>query len=134
MNETITSPAGQGNVTSRRGTRVLLAVPVIGAVATAASGIAAIVVTAVGGALITPYGASPQEPVYAYGNAHYTDVYLTSHPLLLAACCALIVAATALATYRRKAAAAVLLCAAAAMPWIPAMAFLHHLWQLAPAS
>jgi hypothetical protein len=79
-------------------------------------------------------GASLQDPVGAWAGAHYPDAYLTSHPLLLAACCALIAAATALAAARRRVPVTLLLCAAAVMPWAPAMAFLHHVWQLAPAS
>jgi hypothetical protein len=59
--------------------------------------------------------------------------YITSHPLLLAAC-AILIAATALAFTRRRALAVLLLYAAAAMPWIPAIDFLHHVWQLAPVS
>jgi hypothetical protein len=44
------------------------------------------------------------------------------------------VAATALAATPRKVPAALLLCAAAITPWVPAVVFLHHVWQLAPAS
>jgi hypothetical protein len=117
--------------TSRRGIRALLAVPVIGAAATAVSGIAAIAVADVAGAL---FAGGSTSPASLWADAHYTDAYLTSHPLLLAACCVLIVAAAALAATRREVPAALLLCAAAITPWAPAMAFLHHVWQLAPAS
>jgi hypothetical protein len=130
MNMNLTIP-GQPTITSRRGTRALLAVPVIGVVAAAASGVAAIAVTGVAGALVA---GSSTSPANLWADAHYTDAYLTSHPLLLAACCALIAAATALAATRRRVPAALLLCAAAVTPWAPAMAFLHHIWQLAPAS
>ncbi|HTR94337.1 MAG TPA: hypothetical protein VMI73_21590 [Trebonia sp.] len=58
----------------------------------------------------------------------------TSHPLLTVACGILVTAAMALAFTRRRVLAVLLLCAAAAMPWIPAIDFLHHVWQLAPAS
>jgi hypothetical protein len=125
----IASPV-RHDITSRRGIRVLFAVPVIGAAATAVSGGVAIAVTAVAGAL---FAGSSTSPASLWADAHYTDAYLTSDPLLLAACCALIVAATALAATRRKVPAALLLCAAAITPWAPAMAFLHHVWQLAPA-
>jgi hypothetical protein len=117
--------------TSRRGIRALLAVPVIGAAATAFSGFVAIAVTSVAGAL---FAGSSTSPASLWADAHYTDAYLTSHPLLLAACCALVVAATALAATPRKVPAALLLCAAAITPWVPAVVFLHHVWQLAPAS
>jgi hypothetical protein len=87
----------------------------------------------VGGALLIGANASPRLPANAYGQAHYTDVYLWSHPFYLAACIALIAGATAAATFRRTGLAVLLLCAAAVLPWLPAMAFLHHIWQLAPA-
>jgi hypothetical protein len=45
-----------------------------------------------------------------------------------------VAAAMALAFTRRRGLAALLLCAAAVMPWIPAIDFLHHVWQLAPVS
>ena len=83
------------------------------------------------GALFAGDSASPAS---VWAGAHYSDAYLTSHPLLLAACCALIAAAAALAVTSREVPAAVLLCAAAGTPWAPSMAFLHHVWQLAPAS
>jgi hypothetical protein len=132
-NQYLASPASQDNTTSQRDTRALFAVPAIGAVATVASGIVALVATGVVGALFT-VSYDPHEPVMVWADAHATDVYVTSHPPLLAACCALIAAATALAAFRRRVPAALLLCAAAAIPWYPAMAFLHHVWQLAPAS
>jgi len=108
----IPSPA-RHDITSRRGLRVLFAVPVIGAAATAVSGIVAIAVADVAGALFAGGSASPAS---LWAGAHYTDAYLTSYPLLLAACCAIIVAATALAATRRKIPAALLLCAAAVTP------------------
>jgi hypothetical protein len=130
MNLIIPSPV-RYDITSRRGIRALVAVPVIGAAATAVSGIVAIAVAGVAGAL---FAGSSTSPASIWAGAHYSDAYLTSHPPLLAACCALIVAAAALAATRRKVPAALLLCAAAMTPWAPAMAFLHHVWQLAPAS
>lgn len=88
-------------------------------------------VAGVAGALFAGDSASPAS---AWAGAHYTDAYLTSHPLLLAACCALIATAAALAATSRRVPAALLLCVAAVTPWVPATAFLHHVWQLAPAS
>jgi hypothetical protein len=126
----IASPV-RHDITSQRDIRALLAVPVIGAAAAAFSGIVAIAVAGVAGAL---FAGSSTSPASVWAGAHYSDAYLTSHPLLLAACCGLIVAATALAATRRKVLAALLLCAAAITPWGPAMAFLHKVWQLAPAS
>jgi hypothetical protein len=134
MNMNLTSPS-QHPITSRHDIRALLAVPVIavpviGVAATAASGIAALAVAGVAGALFAGDSASPAS---VWAGTHYADAYLTSHPMLLAACCALIAAAAALAATSRRGLAALLLCAAAVTPWVPAMAFLHHLWQLAPA-
>jgi hypothetical protein len=131
MNQVITSPASQYHPAGpRRG--ALLAVPAIGVGATAVSGFAALIVTAVAGALFIGANASPRLPANAYGQAHYNDIYLWSYPLYLAACVALIAGATAFATFRRNGLAALLLCAAAVLPWLPAMAFLHHIAQLAP--
>jgi hypothetical protein len=70
----------------------------------------------------------------AYANARFSDVHLASHPMLTAACGILVTAAMALTFTRRPALAALLVCAAAAVPWIPAIDFLHHVWQLAPVS
>ena len=56
MNLTIPS---QATIISRRGIRALLAIPVIGVAATAASGIAALAVGGVAGALFAGDSASP---------------------------------------------------------------------------
>jgi hypothetical protein len=120
--------------TFRPSTGVLIGVPVIGCVGTAVSGLAALGVTIVIGVFATGYEPSPTQPANAYATAHYQDTYLTSSPLLLAAWCTLIVAATGLAAARRGGAAAILVCAATVLPWLPAMTFLHHVWELASAS
>jgi hypothetical protein len=133
MSQVTTGPASQYRTVAPRRRRALLAAPAIGVAATAASGFAALVATAVASALLIGANANPRLPANAYWQAHYTDIYLWSHPLYLAACCALIAGATALATFRRNGLAALLLGTAAVLPWIPAMAFLSHIWQLAPA-
>jgi hypothetical protein len=125
--------AGQDAFTSRRDPTAGLAATLIGAAATAASGWIAGLTAGVLSFLFTG-STDPHVRANAYADAHFTDVYLTSHPLLLAACGILIAAATALAFTRRRGLAVLLLCAAAAMPWIPAVDFLHHVWQLAPVS
>ena len=109
------------------------AATLIGTAATAASGWAAGLTAAVASFLFTG-NTDPHLRANAYANAHFSDVYLTSHPLLTAACGILVTAAMALAFTRRRVLAALLLCAAAAVPWIPAIDFLHHVWQLAPVS
>jgi hypothetical protein len=139
MNQTVgisqpaPSPAGQDGIRSRRDAGALLATPLIGTAVTAVSGFTALLAAGVVSFLYTG-NTDPNLPANAYANAHFHDAYLTSNPLPLAACCALIAAAAALAATRRRVPAALLLCAAAAMPWIPAIDFLHHVWQLAPAS
>ena len=56
--------------------------------------------------------------------------FLTGYPLALAACCALVLAATVLATFRQWIPAVLLLLAAAAVPWVPGLAFIVHLWSV----
>jgi hypothetical protein len=141
MSETATSLISPARVAPKRNHWALLTIPAIGCAVTVANGIAALIVTAVIGSIFVGYEPSPHQPANAWANAHATDVYLTSHPLLLAAWCALIVAAAGAVTFRHRLPAALqgkivvtlLLCAAAVMPWIPAMAFLHHMALLTPA-
>lgn len=140
MSETVTSLISPARVAAKRNTWALVTVPAIGCAVTVANGIAALVVVAVVGTIFVGYEPSPHQPANAWATAHASDVYLTSHPLLLAAWCALIVAAAGAVTFRHrlpaafraKLAVALLLCAAAVMPWIPAMAFLHHMALLVP--
>jgi hypothetical protein len=145
MNQTIdmnqparTSPWAPGlseedTFTPRRDPRALFAAPLIGTAATAASAWTALLAAGVVSYLFTG-NTDPHVRANAYADAHFPDAYLAHNPLVLTACCILIAAATALAFTRRRALAVLLLCAAAAMPWIPAIDFLHHVWQLAPAS
>jgi hypothetical protein len=124
---------GQGTLTPRRDPAAGLAATLIGTAATAASGWTAALTAGVASFLFTG-NTDPHVRANAYADAHFSDVYLTSHPLLTVACGLLVAAAMALAFTRRRGLAALLLCAAAAMPWIPAIDFLHHVWQLAPVS
>jgi hypothetical protein len=119
--------------TPRHDPRALYAVPLIGTAATAASAWTALLAAGVLSFLFTG-NTDPHVRANAYTNAHFPDAYLAHNPLVLAACCILVIAATALAYTRRRLPAVLLLCAAAAMPWIPAIDFLHHVWQLAPVS
>ncbi|HEX4831207.1 MAG TPA: hypothetical protein VH478_08970 [Trebonia sp.] len=126
----------RSSVTTIRSWRLnwgLLGVPAVGLAGTAVSSVAALGVTGLVGMFVVGYDPSPTQPANAYASAHYQDAYLTSHPLLLAAWCALVVAGTGLTAARRGLAAALLVGAAAILPWIPAMAFLHHVWDLVPS-
>jgi hypothetical protein len=67
-------------------------------------------------------------------DVHLSNVNQTSQPLLTGACGILVTAAMALAFTRRRVMAVLLVCAAAAVPWIPSVDFLPHVWQLAPVS
>ena len=124
---------GDDTLPPRRDPLAGFAATLIGTAATAASGWAAGLAAAVASFLFTG-NTDPHERANAYTNAHFSDVYLTSHPLLTAACGVLVTAAMALAFTRRRALAVLLVCAAAVVPWIPAVDFLHHVWLLAPVS
>ena len=124
---------GDDTLPPRRDPLAGFAATLIGTAATVASGWAAGLTAAVASFLFTG-NTDPHERANAYTSAHFSDVYLSSHPLLTVACGILVTAAMALAFTRRRVLAVLMVCAAAAVPWIPAVDFLHHVWQLAPVS
>jgi hypothetical protein len=126
-------PSGQGTLVPWRDPGAGLAAVLAGAAVTAASNWAAGLTADVASFLLTR-NTGPSVHASAYADAHFTAACLTSHPLLQAACGILVTAAMALAFTRRRLPAVLLLCAAAVVPWIPAVDFLHHVWQLALVS
>jgi hypothetical protein len=129
------SPGGTspGRTPSRLAIPALFTYPVYGCALSAAGAVGVAIVASFAATLALGDSAQPGQPAYDYAQTHGPDsplFFLTGYPLVLAACCILVLAATALAAFRRRVPAVLPLLTAAALPWIPGIAFIIHLFSL----
>lgn len=109
------------------------AFPAIGGAVAGSSALAAYVVADLAGTLALGDSAGPGQPAYDYVTAYFPGSafgFLTGYPLAFVACVILVLAATGLAVRRKWILAVLLLVVTAAIPWIPGLAFIGHLWSL----